>query len=87
MIEQRGDVHHVFPKEYLKQGGLGKGQYNQVANYAYVQSEINIRLERKRRMTILAMSLMFNAKEDSASTEELRYCRFQKEFRGKLYSF
>ena len=47
LIEQRGDVHHVFPKEYLKQGGLGKGQYNQVANYAYVQSEINIKIGKK----------------------------------------
>ena len=36
-----------FPKEYLKQGGLGKGQYNQVANYAYVQSEINIKIGKK----------------------------------------
>jgi len=29
-------------------------------------------------MTILAMSLMFNAKEDSASTEELRILQISK---------
>ncbi|WP_282196266.1 GmrSD restriction endonuclease domain-containing protein [Turicimonas muris] len=47
LIEQRGDVHHIFPKEYLKKNNLSRGQYNQVANYAYVQSEINIKIGKK----------------------------------------
>lgn len=43
MLEHRGDVHHVFPKAYLKNElGLRRSQYNQVANYAYTQQEINI---------------------------------------------
>lgn len=42
MLEHRGDVHHVYPSAYLKRQGLTRSRYNQVANYAYMQSEINI---------------------------------------------
>ncbi|NTV44790.1 MAG: DUF262 domain-containing protein [Candidatus Yonathbacteria bacterium] len=42
MIEQRGDIHHLFPKEYLKSRGLDRGEYNQIANFVYIQQEINI---------------------------------------------
>src|SRR5439155_19889260 len=31
-----------FPKKYLKSQGMTKGRYNQIANYALAQSEINI---------------------------------------------
>ncbi|MBN2092790.1 DUF262 domain-containing protein [candidate division KSB1 bacterium] len=44
LIIHKGDIHHIFPKEYLKKGGLKKGQYNQIANYVYMQSEINIQI-------------------------------------------
>ncbi|MDQ7060922.1 MAG: DUF262 domain-containing protein [Sulfurimonas sp.] len=44
MLEHRGDVHHIFPRNYLKKAGLSRGKYNQVANYVYTQSEINIRI-------------------------------------------
>ncbi len=47
MIEQRGDVHHIFPREYLKKHGLKRAEYNQVANYVYTQTEINIAIGRK----------------------------------------
>jgi len=42
LITHKGDVHHIFPKNYLKQFGLQRGQYNQIANYVMMQSEINI---------------------------------------------
>ncbi|WP_045212261.1 GmrSD restriction endonuclease domain-containing protein [Desulfonatronovibrio magnus] len=42
LITHRGDVHHLFPKKYLKKHGLTKGKYNQIANYVMMQSEINI---------------------------------------------
>lgn len=45
LIEQRGDVHHIFPRAYLQKKGLSRGQYNQIANYVYTQSEINIILK------------------------------------------
>lgn len=53
LIEQRGDVHHIFPRQYLKNNGLSRGQYNQVANYTYVQSEINIKIGKKPPMDYL----------------------------------
>ena len=42
LIKYRGDIHHVFPKNYLKEHGLTRGQYNQISNYVMMQSEINI---------------------------------------------
>ncbi|MFD1437413.1 GmrSD restriction endonuclease domain-containing protein [Acinetobacter terrae] len=44
MIEHRGDVHHLFPKEYLKNAGLDRSKYNQIANYVYMQQDINIKV-------------------------------------------
>lgn len=44
LISLRGDIHHLFPKDYLKKNGLGRGQYNQIANYVYMQSEVNIKV-------------------------------------------
>ena len=44
MLQHRGDIHHIFPKKYLESAGLTRGQYNQVANYAYTQQEINIQI-------------------------------------------
>jgi hypothetical protein len=47
LIEHRGDIHHIFPRAYLKSKGLTRGKYNQIANYVYMQSEINIRVGNK----------------------------------------
>jgi len=47
MIEHRGDIHHIFPRQYLKDKGYTQGQYNQVANYVYVQQEINIKVGKR----------------------------------------
>jgi hypothetical protein len=45
LIMNRGDIHHIFPKNYLKRNNLEKGQYNQIANYVMMQSEINIAIK------------------------------------------
>jgi hypothetical protein len=42
LILNKRDVHHVFPKNYLKEQGLTKGRYNQIANFTLTQTEINI---------------------------------------------
>ncbi len=42
LLLNHSDVHHLFPRNYLKKKGLERGQYNQIANYAIAQSEINI---------------------------------------------
>jgi len=47
LIQHRGDIHHIFPKEYLKSNGLNRGDYNQIANFCYAQSEINIKVGKK----------------------------------------
>lgn len=47
LVSHRGDTHHIFPKDYLKKHGMTKSQYNQVANYVYMQSEINIKVGNK----------------------------------------
>ncbi len=48
LIEQRGDVHHSFPKGYLKKNGVNNPKdYNQIANYVYTQTEINILIKDK----------------------------------------
>lgn len=46
LIEQRGDIHHLFPKKYLQKNGVNnRKDYNQIANYVYTQSEINIKIK------------------------------------------
>jgi hypothetical protein len=42
LILNRSDVHHLFPRNYLKKLGVSRGRFNQIANYALAQSEINI---------------------------------------------
>ena len=46
LINQRGDIHHIFPKKYLQKNGVSsRKDYNQIANYVYTQSEINIKIK------------------------------------------
>jgi hypothetical protein len=47
LISLRGDIHHLFPRDYLKKNGLDRGKYNQIANYVFMQSEINIKVGNK----------------------------------------
>jgi hypothetical protein len=42
LILNQSDAHHIFPKNYLKKNGYSKGKYNQIANFALTQTEINI---------------------------------------------
>ena len=45
---ESGDVHHLFPKEYLKKAGIeDKNRYNQVANYALLTKGVNISIGKK----------------------------------------
>lgn len=44
MLENRGDIHHLFPKNYLIANGVSQSQYNQIANYVFIQQEINIKI-------------------------------------------
>lgn len=44
LIEQRGDVHHIFPKDYLSKNDYKIKDYNQVANYVYTEQATNIKI-------------------------------------------
>ena len=45
LVEGRGDVHHIFPKDYLQKNGKNnKSVYNQIANFALIQTETNLQI-------------------------------------------
>ena len=67
LITHKGDIHHVFPRDYLKNNGLKKGQYNQIANYVYMQQEINIKVSSK------APCVYFNELKEQCNGGELKY--------------
>ena len=42
LISILGDVHHIFPKKYLTANGIkNKSEYNQIANYTYLDTQVN----------------------------------------------
>jgi hypothetical protein len=48
MHQQSGDIHHIVPKDYLKNNGFpDRGDYNQVANFALTETSINISIANK----------------------------------------
>ena len=47
LIEIAGDVHHIFPKEYLKSNNFSKNLYNQNGNYAYLDTQVNKSIGKK----------------------------------------
>jgi hypothetical protein len=69
LIKHRGDIHHLFPKDYLKKNGLTRSRYNQVANYVYMQQEINIKVGNKAPKEYLGAIIQ------QCETGELKYGR------------
>ena len=47
LINLGGDVHHVFPKQYLINNHYVKNQYNQDGNYAYLDRPVNESIGKK----------------------------------------
>ncbi len=42
LVKISGDVHHIFPKAHLINNGINnKTKYNQVANYIYLDTQVN----------------------------------------------
>jgi hypothetical protein len=39
LLMNRSDVHHVYPRNYLKKQGLLRGRYNQIANFVLAQCD------------------------------------------------
>jgi hypothetical protein len=48
LITTMGDIHHIFPKDYLQKSGITeKSKYNQIANYTYLDTTTNIAIGNK----------------------------------------
>lgn len=47
LINLGGDVHHVFPKQYLINNGYSKNLYNQDGNYAFLDRPVNESIGKK----------------------------------------
>ena len=41
LVGVKGDIHHIYPKNYLIKNGFTKIKYNQIANLAVTESGIN----------------------------------------------
>lgn len=67
LISIKGDIHHIFPRDYLKKNRMKRRQYNQVANYVYMQSEINIKVANK------APSIYFSEIKDQCNGGTMKY--------------
>lgn len=49
VVASIGDIHHIFPKDFFrKQIDAPQRLYNQVANYAYLEKRINIKIGARR---------------------------------------
>ena len=60
-----GDVHHIFPKEYLKANGYEKSMYNQEGNYAFLDTQVNKSIGKK------APNVYFNEARKQCETGNL----------------
>lgn len=48
MLEGMGDIHHLFPKDYLAKNGItDRSEINQIANYVMAETAINIKVSNK----------------------------------------
>lgn len=78
LLLNRSDAHHVYPQKHLKDQGLARGRYNQIANFVLAQSEINIAIGAKAPVRYFAQlgeqcsrgSVSYGGITDSASMRE-----------------
>ena len=57
LLTHQGDIHHIFPKNFLKGKGNSRADYNQVANFALTQQEINIKIGDKNPSLYFAQAI------------------------------
>ena len=48
-----GDIHHIFPKDYLSKHGYDKTQINKIANYMFLSNDINIKVSNTEPKTYM----------------------------------
>lgn len=61
-----GDIHHIFPKDYLKKLGHEKNSYNQDANYVYLDKPVNQSIGNK------APNVYFEEAFNQCDTKQIR---------------
>lgn len=66
LITLGGDIHHIFPKEYLKTNGYEKNKYNQEANYVYLDRPVNISIGKKAPKDYFALAV------EQCTTKEIK---------------
>jgi len=47
LVTEKGDLHHIFPRKFLRANFKNRSEYNQLANLVYTQQEINIKIGHK----------------------------------------
>lgn len=57
LITLGGDIHHIFPKEYLKEHGFEKNKYNQEGNYVYLDRPVNISIGKMAPKTYFSLAV------------------------------
>lgn len=72
MINLGGDIHHIFPKQYLIDHGFEKNDYNQVANYAYLDTPVNIKVGKKAPNVYLNEALNEILKQEQNSFKSIK---------------
>ena len=63
----KGDIHHLYPKSFLKSNNKSRGDYNQIANYVLMQQEINIAISAK------APNVYFKELQDQCNGGKKKY--------------
>lgn len=61
IVLNRGDLHHIFPRNFLKKNGFPRARYNQIANFAVTQTETNIKI-RDREPSVYVADVVEQAK-------------------------
>lgn len=80
IIKIKGDVHHIFPKEYLSHNGITvKEKINQVCNYAYIDTNVNIDISDDSPKEYFNYVL-----RNSKSNNTMGYVKSEKEFYKNL---
>lgn len=54
LITQQGNIHHVFPKAYLKKHGFSQTEFNQIANYTWLTQPRNLQISDRAPKDYLA---------------------------------
>lgn len=80
LIKLGGDVHHIFPKKYLVEHGFDRTQYNQTANYAYLDTPVNISIGKKAPNDYFSVALAQCGQETAESGSILN----EKDLRANL---